>query len=300
MERDLTSRTLPVRMVPFFWTKSEGTWLPDIPNERLFDAGAGIDIEYEVRNLRLSIVEPSKKARSEQLRSATLVAFSLLVYTVLWDIVQRLKKTDEGVEGVEGAGGGERLAMTIVRLQHAGRRKIREDDAHDGNTAVYAVSQAIERAMCRELPVKLQGIATLAERRRPSDDDFAKTGSLAALLGGQPMRFRMEGTLDKVAVLTYVTKPSDALIDETQAPHQRRLYVEQASVEPRFHARPVLGQEPCLHQRGEHAALDQDFVGLPPENGLIPERRAVGGHGAHARSLWKTRVAWASTDDSER
>ncbi|MBX3602457.1 MAG: hypothetical protein KF863_17720 [Rubrivivax sp.] len=207
MERDLTSRTLPVRMVPFFWTKSEGTWLPDIPNERLFDAGAGIDIEYEVRNLRLSIVEPSKKARSEQLRSATLVAFSLLVYTVLWDIVQRLKKTDEGVEG---AGGAERFAMTIVRLQHAGRRKVREDDAHDGNTAVYAVSQAIERAMCRELPVKLQGIATQAERRRPSDDDFAKTGSLAALLGGQPMRFRMEGTLDKVAVLTYVTKPSDA------------------------------------------------------------------------------------------
>ena len=50
----------------------------------------------------------------------------------------------------------------------------------------------------------------------------------------------------------------------------------------------------------EHAALDQDFVGLPPENGLVPERRPVGGHGAHARSLWKTRVAWASTDDSER
>jgi hypothetical protein len=198
MERDLGARTLPVRMVPFSWSKSEATWAPDVDNERLLDAGVGIDIEYEVRNLRLSVVEPAKKARSEQLRAATLAAFTLLVYTVLWEFVQRLK----------AQAGDSHLAMSIVRLQHQGRRRNREEDAHDGNTAAYAVSQAIERAMCRELPVKLQGIATRDERPAKAER-FAKTGALMALLGGQPIRFRMEGSLDKVAVLTYVTKPSD-------------------------------------------------------------------------------------------
>jgi len=204
MERDLSARTLPVRMVPFFWTKAAGTWLPDVPNEMFFDAGAGIDIEYEVRNLKLSVVDPKQKGRSQQLRSATVAAFTLLVYTVLWEVVRRLK-----ADAIAGPSASKPLAMTILRMQHEGRRRNREDDANDGNTAAYAASQAIERALSRELPVKLQGIAT-NDGKRADQERFAKTGTLAALLGGQPMRFRMEGTLDKIAILTYITKPSDS------------------------------------------------------------------------------------------
>jgi Skp family chaperone for outer membrane proteins len=204
MERDLSARTLPVRMVPFFWAKGDGTWLPDVPNESFFDAGAGIDIEYEVRNLKLSEVDPKQKARAQQRRSATVAAFTLLVYTVLFEVVRRLK-----ADAVADPSVAKPLAMTILRMQHAGRRRNREDDANDGNTAAYAASQAIERALSRELPVKLQGIAT-NDGKRADQERFAKTGSLAALLGGQPMRFRMEGTLDKIAILTYITKPSDS------------------------------------------------------------------------------------------
>lgn len=212
MERDLSARTLPVRMVPFFWTKGDGTWLPDVPNESFFDSGAGIDIEYEVRNLKLSEVDPKQRARSQQRRSATVAAFTLLVYTVLFEVVRRVK-----AEAVTGPSAAKPLAMTILRMQHAGRRRNREDDANAGNTAAYAASQAIERALSRELPVKLQGIAT-NDGKRADQERFAKTGSLAALLGGQPMRFRMQGTLDKIAILTYITKPSDShpLISDAQ------------------------------------------------------------------------------------
>ena len=126
------------------------------------------------------------------------------MYTVLWEVVRRLK-----ADPLAGPSDSKPLAMTILRMQHEGRRRNREDDANDGNTAAYAASQAIERALSRELPVKLQGIVT--NDGKPADQErFAKTGTLAALLGGQPMRFRMEGTLDKIAILTYITKPSDS------------------------------------------------------------------------------------------
>src|SRR5207244_7265663 len=88
-----------------------------------------------------------------------------------------------------------------------GKSGNREADAHDGNTAVYAVSQAIEKALTRELPVKLQGLTT--ENDAKDSIRWKNRGALAALLGGQPVRFQHEGSLDKVAVVTYVTRPCD-------------------------------------------------------------------------------------------
>ena len=230
MQRDLSARTLPVRMVPYFWSNADGTWSADVPDESAFDAGVGIDVEYEVRNLRLSEGDPKLKARSQQRRAATLAAFTLLVYTTLFEFVQRLKRQLGNGSASLSSPSPSSLTMTLVRLQHAGRRKSREDDANDGNTAAYAASQAIERALSRELAVKLQGMATL-EERQPSQERYAKSGSLAALLGGQPLRFRMQGTLDKVAMVTYVTKPSDAHPLASDA--QGQLYISRTYVADR-------------------------------------------------------------------
>ncbi|GGY69039.1 hypothetical protein [Pseudoduganella albidiflava] len=197
IERDLSSAVLPVRLVPFRWTKEKLDWSSDIPNEAAFMAGAGVQVEYDLKTLKLSRVAEVDRARSEQLRAAVLTAFSLLTYVALWEVVRRTATALNRP-----------VSMTMVRLQHSGKKSSREEDAHDGNTAIYSVSQALEKTLSRELPVKLQGLTTLD--RNPADGyRWKKRGALHALLGSQPVKFDMPGELEKVALVTYVTRPCD-------------------------------------------------------------------------------------------
>ena len=198
MSRDLTQPALPIRFVPYRWLSREGAWVPDAGLESAFDVKTGIEIQYDLGMLKLSKVgDEAERARSEQLRAAAIAAFATLLYVTLFELRKRvaLAKPD--------------LSIMMVRLQHTGRRLSRDDDAKDPNTAVYAVSQALERALAREGPIKLQGVTTQTES--PTDTlRWKRRGALQALLGGQPMRFAMEGALDKVALLTYSTRPCDS------------------------------------------------------------------------------------------
>lgn len=197
LERDLSSAVLPVRFIPFRWTKETMDWSTDIPNSAAFKAGTGVQVEYDVNTLRLSRNSDLEKARSEQWRAAVLTAFSLVTYVALWEVVRRTTKALDRP-----------LTMTILRLQHSGKKTSREEDAHDGNTAIYSVSQALEKALSRELPVKLQGLTTMD--RTPADGyRWKKRGALHALLGSQPVKFKMPGEVEKVALVTYVTRPCD-------------------------------------------------------------------------------------------
>jgi hypothetical protein len=197
LERDLSSAVLPVRLVPFRWTKESMAWSSDIPNSAAFKAGTGVQVEYDLNTLKLSRKGDAEKALSEQLRAAVLSVFSLLTYVTLWEIVKRATKALKCP-----------LSMTMVRLQHSGKKSSREDDAHDGNTAIYSISQALEKALSREIPVKLQGLTTMD--RTPADGyRWKKRGALHALLGSQPVKFKMPGEVEKVALVTYVTRPCD-------------------------------------------------------------------------------------------
>jgi hypothetical protein len=196
MQRELQHPVLPVRYLPFTQNR-DGTWAPHSVDTRVLDAGAGIDVEYSLNYLQLSRTKDEEKAESEQLRAATLTAFTLLVYVTLWELARRVRAASAGT-----------LSMTMVRLQHTGKQNSREADAHDANTVVFAVSQAIEKALTREMPVKLQGLTTQTKDRSDSLR-WKRRGALNALLGGQPLNFRMEGGLDKVALVTYVTRPCD-------------------------------------------------------------------------------------------
>jgi hypothetical protein len=197
LERDLSAALLPVRLVPYRWTKETLEWASDIPNGEAFKVGAGVQVEYDVNTLKLSRVGEADRARSEQLRAAVLTVFSLVTYVALWEIVRRTAKVMDRP-----------LTMTIVRLQYSGKKAAREEDAHDGNTAIYSVSQALEKALSRELPVKLQGLTTL-DHTSADKYRWKKKGALHALLGSQPVKFKMAGELDKVALVTYVTRPCD-------------------------------------------------------------------------------------------
>lgn len=195
MSKNLETPVLPVRLVPYAWLKSGSSWQPVAPKSDALDAGRGVEVEYDLRLLALRRVKDDEKARSEQYRTTMVAALGLLTYITLWELVRRVKPLAPS------------LTMTLVRLQLEGKHSDREADAHDGNTAIYAVSQAIEKALTRELPVKLQGLTT----RNDVGDTlrWRNRGALSALLGGQPIRFQREGSLSKVAVLTYVTRPCD-------------------------------------------------------------------------------------------
>lgn len=206
MARELTNQNVPVRFVPYHWDKQSLTWNPEVADAGLFDTEIGIDIEYDMKVLRLNKAKENDPSNTEQFRSAALVAFTLVTYIALWELVRRLKQPQQS-ELVESQP-LRPLSMSIFRLQHSGKRAIREDDARDGNTAVYSVSQAIEKALSRELPVKLQGLSA-APGISLDALRWTKRGALHALLGGQPLKFGLEGCLDKVALVTYVTRPCD-------------------------------------------------------------------------------------------
>ena len=200
MKRDMAYPVLPIRFVPYRWLRQEQEWVADLPHEEYFKTDAGIEVQYDLDMLKLSRDRDEKeKARSEQLRSASIVAFALTVYVVLWELQRRVRAEKPDV------------ALSIVRLQHTGRKLKREDDAKDPNTVVYAVSQALERALAREGAVKLQGLTTQADAGGSTRNlEWKRKGALHALLGGQPLQFALEGSLDKVALLTYVTRPCDS------------------------------------------------------------------------------------------
>lgn len=226
MSRVLTNKNLAVRLIPTRHDKATGEWYADISNPEIFSTEHGVDIEYDMKVLGLNKTKADEKPRSEQLRSATLVGFTLLTYVVLWDLVRRIKE----LRGEE-ASAASPLSMTIVRLQHEGKKSSREEDANSANTSVYSVSHALERALSRELPVKLQGLSSA-----PGGNErmlkWTKKGAFQALLGGQPLNFKMDGSLERVALLTYVTRPCDThpqLTDSDGYLFMSRTYVASSS-----------------------------------------------------------------------
>lgn len=198
MQRDLSAPLLPVRFLPVKWDKNIQTIVSDIPDANAFDAGRGVEIEYDLGLLRLRVdaqMDEQQRLHREQLRSASVTAFTVLAYLALFVVQKSLRSL------VPNTG------IAMLRLQHTARQVDREIDSMDGNTAVYAASQAIEKALAREGFVKLQGITTQADIKT---QQYKRKGALHALLGGQTLRFPLEGALDKVALITYVTRPCDS------------------------------------------------------------------------------------------
>jgi hypothetical protein len=193
LKRELTALHMPIRFVPYCWDKSAGSWVQNGPRSGLLDGGRGIEVQYDLRLLRLERRKDDEKERSEQLRSAAAAAFALIVYIALWQLIRL----------AQGQIDDRSLAATLVRLQPEGR----EVEDEDGSAAVYTISQALEKALSREIPVKLQGLVTGDEAA--ASMKWRKRGAVHALLGGQPLVFPMEGSLQKVALVNYVTRPCD-------------------------------------------------------------------------------------------
>lgn len=195
MVRQLDQPVLPVHFVPFTDRAQDGskTWQPLDALATTFDVGCGIRFEYDERSLTLSKgAKNEEKATKEQLRASACAAFALLAYLVLWEVTRRLGQARNYAD----------LAVHLIRLQAKGKDTAPEE----GTSAVYAACQAIERALSRELLVKMQGFNTRGDVQTMG---FRKKNSLLAMQGGFPLLTAVGGSLDKVAVVSYVTRPCD-------------------------------------------------------------------------------------------
>ncbi|GBL46395.1 uncharacterized stress-induced protein [Sulfuriferula multivorans] len=192
MVRDLEAPALLVRLIPFQYDKSDGSWGEEDTTSMTFNAGPGIDLEYDIKALSLSQSKKHDKADLEQTRASVCAAATLVSYLVLWEITRRLKR----MEGLQA------LAMVMLRLQPGDHQA----KSSDGNSAVYAFAHAMEYALARELPVKMQGFHTGGSA---STQVYRKRGTVAALEGGFPLHTSTAGSLDKVALLSYATRPCD-------------------------------------------------------------------------------------------
>jgi hypothetical protein len=191
--RDLEAALLPIRLVPYTWDKGGGRWVPNGNRLEFLDSGRGIEVQYDLRLLRLGRAQDTEKKRTEQFRTATAAAFALIVYIALWQLVRL----------AQASARDRPLTATLIRLQPEGK----EVEDEDGSAAVYTISQALEKALSREIPVKLQGLVTGDEAA--GNMRWRKRGAVHALLGGQPLAFPLEGSLERVALVSYVTRPCD-------------------------------------------------------------------------------------------
>jgi hypothetical protein len=247
MSRDLSVRVLPVRFVPYKWSKEDGACLADVPNTKYFDAGAGIEVQYALDMLTMRKQKDEKEnEKREQFRAGSYVAFTLLTYVTLWELQRRVRAAHP------------ETAMTMVRLAHTGKQQSAEDDANDPNTAVYAISQALEKALAREGAIKLQGVTT-SPGTNPSSLQWKRRGALHALLGGQRLKFELEGELDKVALVTYVTRPCDE--HPAHADADGYLFMSRTYVAERGEGGAVLR---CLNMRSRVVDSRKDFKDPKP------------------------------------
>jgi len=206
MTPDLSERALAVRIAPFKRVSSD-TWEPVEKSVGALDPGFGIEIRYNAatkskpeQDKRLQNV---KEADKDQQKAAAIGAFSVLTYVTLWLLMRRIRATRAG------------FSTMLLRVTTHGRSKTAEKDKDNKSTMIYAISQALERALAREGNVKLQGYVT--NGAGPDEvsnggiqtEKYRKSSAAAALTSGQVLSFNLEGSLDRVALVSYVTRPCD-------------------------------------------------------------------------------------------
>lgn len=152
--------------------------------------GVGIDVWYEPALLRLRGRRNIPEEDQRQYRAAAVTALTLLVYTFLQLVAERCTKER-----------GERPATLMLRFQTQGREAARTE----GEPLVYAAAQAVESALMRDVPVRMQGLVVQGNQLH-----WKKRGAVVALTSAFPLVMGATTTgAAKVALIVYSTRPCD-------------------------------------------------------------------------------------------
>lgn len=152
--------------------------------------GSGIDIWYEPELLKQRENAKIPEEDRRQYRAATISALTVLVYAILQVLAERIAAERE-----------QRIAAVMLRFQTQGK----EAASSEGDPLIYAAAQAIESALMREFPVRMQGLVTTGNRT------FKDRGTAFALSSAFPLVLGTGSApaVGKVAVVVYATRPCD-------------------------------------------------------------------------------------------
>ncbi len=181
---------------------------------KIWEMGPGIDIWYDARCL--SFYGEDDKKRSvladiyrekgvtdddrKQFRAATTAAMMIIVYMVLQRISQRLMRQTE-----------KPLSALMMRFQNKGKAA----QQWEGDSFIYAISQAVESALMQDMPVRMQGLTNENSHTMP----YKVKGSAFALASNFPIVISepKPPVIDKIALITYATRPCDYYPDSQDA-----------------------------------------------------------------------------------
>ncbi|HEY8159131.1 MAG TPA: hypothetical protein VIF10_10565 [Methylobacter sp.] len=152
--------------------------------------GAGIDIWYDPDQLKYSNRSDIPEEDSRQYRAAAAAAMAVLIYVVIQVLAEKLTKPSAKF-----------LPALMVRFQAQGKKALE----NEGDHWVYAISQAIESALMRDMPVRMQGLVTEGERH------YKDKGAAFALSAAFPIIVGTGSTpaINKIAAVIYTTRPCD-------------------------------------------------------------------------------------------
>jgi hypothetical protein len=153
--------------------------------------GSGVDVWYEPELLRRRNRSGISEQDQHQYRAAAVTALAVLVYVFLQLLVDRCTRAR-----------GRRPTTLMLRFQTQGKGT----PDTEGDPLVYAAAQAVESALMRDAPVRMQGIVL-----QGSDLQWKERGTVAALASALPfcMSTIDSPALAKVAVIVYATRPCD-------------------------------------------------------------------------------------------
>ena len=229
MKKIGTAPALAVRFIPYRFSvktiDNEKNYFfdPQDVDVNKFISEAGVDVLYDVITMsaKKAFVKDEDTALTSQVNRAFCTTLhAAIIYGALYALALRIKKEYP------------QASMNILRLQNKGKddkaihgmdtsheetgQRINSShiNSMDGTTAAYAICKAVEHLIGREMPCKVQGI-TLKENCWTDKNKFANT--ISAMFAGAPLEMDANLSLDKVALVTYCTRPATSRPDVPEA-----------------------------------------------------------------------------------
>ncbi|MCX7109454.1 MAG: hypothetical protein NTX45_04825 [Proteobacteria bacterium] len=195
-------RQLPKAMLNITWqpisvneNEAPHKPVPRIPKiHKAWRMGPGVDIGFEPEQLKFRNAYKGSYSEEDrrQYRAAAATALTVLVYVFLQVLTERIAKAR-----------GERIPALMLRFQTQGKKA----SSSEGDPLVYAASQAIESALMRDVPVRMQGLVDDGGDRQYKDKgaSFALSSAFPLVVGAD-----VKPMVDKIAVIIYATRPCDS------------------------------------------------------------------------------------------
>jgi len=193
IQRELPNQLLNITWRPFRVDESQNpiTKASRVKIESPWLMPAGIDIWYDPERLKYRNHPKFSEEDSRQYRAAAATAMTVLIYVVLQVLSEKLESQTE-----------KRMPALMVRFQQQGKNAAKDEGDH----WIYAISQAVESALMRDLPVRMQGLVADGLNKH-----YKAKGAAFALSAAFPLMVATNRvpSVNKVAALVYSTRPCD-------------------------------------------------------------------------------------------